>query len=286
MLATLLDQSLRFEYLCGGVTPLAQPHTTEWRTLPGLMCSQVHRGRDMIFLSDGRKLPVATGELMVMPAGVFHKIDLWTPRGMTRWAHVNYYILDRLDLFSLLDVPPVVPRRLGVRVGDAIQEWVEFVSDARPHDAVAVAAKRNEFGFRILGLLADVCRPTPRALEKRARVRELGPLIEHIHTNYAKPLDRDELAEQAHLSAAQFHRVFRETTGTTPVGYLRSVRLRHAQRLLMSTRLPIAEVGRRVGYEDPFVFSKFFKRDAGLGPREYRARTAGLGSEPSSQPDN
>jgi AraC-like DNA-binding protein len=282
VLETLLEQSLRFEYLTGDVSHIVQPHTTEWRVLTGLMCSQIHRGGGLIHLTDGSLIRARAGDLMVLPAGTPHKIDLATPAGLTRWAHVNYYILDRLDLFSLLDVPCVIPPALGPKIGDAIQEWVEFVKAPGPKDAFALAAKRNEFGFKMLGLLSGACRPKPRAFQTLARIQDLRAVLEHIHAHFAQALDRDRLAGIACLSAAQFHRVFREATGTTPVRYLRHVRLRHAQQLLISTRRPVAEIARGVGYEDAFVFSKLFRRVSGVGPREYRKRTMELGEVASA----
>ena len=69
----LLRESLRFEPMCGNVTPLRRPHSTGWRTLPGLMCAQIHRGRDVMYLENGITHSVGTGELMVLPAGVVRK---------------------------------------------------------------------------------------------------------------------------------------------------------------------------------------------------------------------
>lgn len=43
-----------------------------------------------------------------------------------------------------------------------------------------------------------------------------------------------------------------------------------ARELLLSTTLPIAEVGKAVGLADPYHFSKLFRRHVGLSPREFR----------------
>ena len=64
--------------------------------------------------------------------------------------------------------------------------------------------------------------------------------------------------------------------GCSPVRFLRNIRLRLAQQLLISTAEPVKVIAGRCGYEDVFVFSKAFKRDCGLSPSTYRLRTGEL----------
>lgn len=87
---TLLEQSLRFEYQSAGLDHLKQPYTTGWRVLPGLMLSQAHQGREIMYLPSGESIIAREGELIVLPAGVRHKVDVATPWELRRWAHVNY----------------------------------------------------------------------------------------------------------------------------------------------------------------------------------------------------
>jgi AraC-like DNA-binding protein len=273
-LDSLLRESLRFEVLSGDVTRIQRPHTTGWRTLPGLVFAQLQRGRTILRLGDGRALRVDVGEGLFVPAGVLHRSDLDTPSGTSRWVHANYFILHDLDLFSLLEVPPVIPRKLAARLGDAIEEWVE--SEARGGGAVLMSAGRNAFGFRLLALLSEVCRLRPGAERSLSGMVAIQPVIEHMNRNLGRLLDRDTLAEVAGLSRAQFHRVFMQATGCSPVQYLRSIRMRLAQQLLIATDEPIKAIARRCGSEDVFVFSKAFKRGCGLSPSDYRLSTRDL----------
>ena len=273
---TILDQSLRFEFQSGNISPLDRPHSTGWRTLPGLMCSQAHGGTETIHFQDGRSFTARPGEMIVLPAGVFHKVDVVSPKEVRRWVHVNYFVLGNLDLFLLLDIDVWVEKNLGNRVGDLIEEWVGVLAKPPRSDALWLSARRNRFGFELLELLAGVCKPKEGLGERWGRARELWPVIQHMHTHFDKPLERDSLAELACLSPAQFHHVFKQTTGSTPIDYLRSIRIRRAQQLLITTSESINEIGRKCGYEDPFVFSKAFKRECNSSPREYRLRTKEL----------
>jgi AraC-like DNA-binding protein len=53
----------------------------------------------------------------------------------------------------------------------------------------------------------------------------------------------------------------------------------HASELLATTQLPVKQIARRVGYDDPSQFSKAFKRTYGVSPSELRATTAGSAPE-------
>ncbi|HLL88337.1 MAG TPA: helix-turn-helix transcriptional regulator, partial [Tepidisphaeraceae bacterium] len=77
---------------------------------------------------------------------------------------------------------------------------------------------------------------------------------------------------------SRFTALFRAHTGTSPMGYVRKVRVDHARRLLADVDLSIKEVAARVGFDDAFHFSKVFRAVDGLAPTRYReALLAGRG---------
>jgi len=266
---TLLEQSLRFEYQSAGLAPLKRSHTTGWRVLPGLMLSQAHRGGEIMYLSSDERRVAHEGELIVLPAGVRHKVDVATPRELRRWAHINYFILGRLDLFALLTIPPVIPKKCGEAVGDVIQAWLESISHFN-RNPVELNAKRNEFGFKVLGLLAPVCLLKAGMHAIISQAHRLQTVIEYIHQHYHQPIRRNDLARIACLSAAQFHYLFKQSTGLTPMDFVRQARIRHAQELLITTGDPVKNIAGQCGYADEFSFSKTFKRCCGFSPRQYR----------------
>jgi AraC-like DNA-binding protein len=277
----LLGESLRFEYQAGGIAPLPHTHTTGWRTLPGLMLSQAYRGAERIFLENGKEALARTGELIVLPAGILHRVDVASPREVRMWVHVNYFVLDSLDLFSLFDVPVRFGRDVGMRIGASIGDWVARERGLDAASPLARAAAANEFGFGLLGLLAPSCRPKAEMEKRVAGMRRFWPVIEHMRRNFGAPLRRDALAQLAFLSPTQFHCAFKKAAGVSPIKFLENIRLRHAQRLLITTPGKVSSIARECGYEDQYVFSKFFKRACGLSPSDYRLTTADIRGVPA-----
>ncbi|WP_395362450.1 AraC family transcriptional regulator [Streptomyces sp. YH02] len=62
----------------------------------------------------------------------------------------------------------------------------------------------------------------------------------------------------------------RAATGRTPAALLREARTRESQRLLVGTDLTVRQVAARVGFDDPAYFCRFFRRETGLSPGDFR----------------
>ena len=96
----------------------------------------------------------------------------------------------------------------------------------------------------------------------------------YLQENYDKPVDFSALAESMAVSAPYLSKLFHEQTGTRPSRYLTDLRMRQAKKLLMDTCLTVREIAVRVGYPDPFHFSRSFKNAVGTSPAQYREEHA------------
>jgi transcriptional regulator GlxA family with amidase domain len=100
----------------------------------------------------------------------------------------------------------------------------------------------------------------------------LAPLLEWMLRHLAEPLDVDTLARRARMSPRTFARRFRQQTGTTPIQWLLTARVRHAQELLETGAATVDEVAAAAGFESPVTFRARFQRSVGLSPSVYRSR--------------
>ena len=100
--------------------------------------------------------------------------------------------------------------------------------------------------------------------------RHLAPALQALHRDIAAPWTVAQLAGLAGLSRSAFARHFRQLVGDTPLNYLTGWRVYRAQTLLRQSRLPLAEVAQRVGYDSDGAFQRAFKRVCGVPPGEYR----------------
>ncbi|MCW3818280.1 helix-turn-helix transcriptional regulator [Micromonospora sp. DR5-3] len=94
-----------------------------------------------------------------------------------------------------------------------------------------------------------------------------------MRDNLGQPLTIDDMARSAMFSKFHFTRVFQRVTGISPGRFLSALRLQHAQQLLVSTPLRIADISQRVGYNSVGTFSTRFSRSVGMSPTEYRLQS-------------
>ena len=100
---------------------------------------------------------------------------------------------------------------------------------------------------------------------------KVAPAMNHMMTHYAKQgLCNQDYAEMCCLSESRFSHIFKEVTGTTPKKYVEQKRVDAAKELLASSQLQIFEIATSVGYDDPYHFSRVYKKIVGVSPQLYR----------------
>ena len=108
-------------------------------------------------------------------------------------------------------------------------------------------------------------------------VASLAPLLDWMCENLHRPLLIDDLARQAATSPRTLARRFRGQTGTTPLQWLITARVRRAQELLETTLLSLDEIASAVGFGDAVTLRGRFHSIVGVTPKAYR-RSFGIAS--------
>lgn len=94
----------------------------------------------------------------------------------------------------------------------------------------------------------------------------------YIHENYYQSLTISCLAEQNHINRNRLSYVFKKHAGIGPAEYLLKYRINMAQKMLYTSEAPVQQIAQAVGIEDPFYFSRVFKKQFGIPPKEYREK--------------
>lgn len=99
----------------------------------------------------------------------------------------------------------------------------------------------------------------------------LEEVLRFIEQNYSNmQIGIDEMAEVAGLSRYYFTRNFTKHLGSPPYAWLLQVRIRKAVDLLISTSIPIKQIGDMVGIPNPAYFCNVFKKHIGVSPGTFR----------------
>ncbi len=122
------------------------------------------------------------------------------------------------------------------------------------------------------------------ALAHQGHFGRISRVLRRIHADYAQALDVPGLASEAGMSAPAFHTHFKAVTQTSPIQYIKSVRLHQARLMMIRDNLTAAAAAVRVGYESPSQFNREFKRLFGRSPgEEARSMKSALSLTPPAQ---
>lgn len=216
---------------------------------------------------------VGSGDLAWLPAHESHAYgsgeeDPWT----IVWAHfAGAEVEGWRDLLGLAGAarPPVLSLpddRLEDLAFDRVYAALEGGFAVRNLVAAAAALRHALSTGAAIGTdLRD-----PRSAEDRVAVS-----VELLRTDWLRPHRLAELATAAKVSVAHYSVLFRRQTGFSPIDFLIRLRVRHACRMLDTTLLSVREIGERIGYQDPYYFTRCFRRVMGYSPRAYRKALRG-----------
>jgi len=91
-----------------------------------------------------------------------------------------------------------------------------------------------------------------------------------IESNLSADLSLNQLADHVHLNPSYLSRLYKQMTGTGLSEHMSEVRDRKAKELLMVGHLRVHEIAASLGYNSSHAFSRFFKKQNGMTPQEYR----------------
>ena len=267
-LSALIEKTLSFEYLDGAVTPLVDSHTTGMRILPYAVCAQISEGTTRLFFDDTGEFTLPTGHGFVAPEGVRHSSTLNSHSSISRWAHFRATLLGAVDAFRFFTAPRVIPKTAAGKLGELCEAMAALSAEPRELSRIV---QRKALGFEVFALVVENSQPHPEAALLLNSIHRLFPLLQRLQAEPESPMSLGEMAREVRLSPSRFCALFRLCLGMPPGEYQRSVRLNAAKVLLLDSDKTIEQIAYQLGFEDPFHFSKSFKKNSGMNPRRYRA---------------
>ncbi|WP_448044983.1 helix-turn-helix domain-containing protein [Bradyrhizobium liaoningense] len=137
----------------------------------------------------------------------------------------------------------------------------------------------DQIGLSLLAHFAQAyggMRPRERAAGGGLALWQERRAKEIMRTRLASNLTIADVAAECKLTPSHFARSFRRSTGVAPHEFLSQLRIDEAKRLMLSTKLPLADVALICGFGDQSYFTRVFSRSVGTSPGAWRrARSEG-----------
>jgi AraC-like DNA-binding protein len=101
-----------------------------------------------------------------------------------------------------------------------------------------------------------------------SKTEKISRAVAMLNQKFTEKLDMNRIAEDVGMSASNFYKHFKETTGMSPLVYQKKVRLLEARHQMLVTGDDAASVSYRVGYESPSQFSREYSNYFGRPPKK------------------
>jgi transcriptional regulator GlxA family with amidase domain len=102
--------------------------------------------------------------------------------------------------------------------------------------------------------------------------RRIRVAVERLQANLSVRLSVADLARSVNMSRSHFGRLFKVDMSQSPSHYVRTLRMREAERMLSETFLSVKEIRAQLGDFDRSHFSREFERFFGMTPTVFKKR--------------
>ena len=193
---------------------------------------------------------------------------------------LNYYEADALEPWSYTwlgmkgELLPAFFERLGISaenpVGKFTPELYDVLAEILEDMATGVTASFAAVGRCYLFLShleKSLNRPESAQHRPSENVERATTLIdERLH----KTLSVSALADELGLDRSYLCSIFKRELGCSPQQYILKRKIEQAKYFLSSTAENVKYIALSLGYDDPFVFSRAFKKVTGVSPSHWR----------------
>ncbi|MBT3278101.1 MAG: AraC family transcriptional regulator [Phycisphaerales bacterium] len=203
----------------------------------------------------------------LVPAGVPHAYGAMPENP---WA--NYWIHfkgqqapDYLKLLSISPASPLLYMNQPEETTIAFEQIYSFLSEVHTIPNLIAASGG-------LSSLLSVMQLWQGTKEHRSRTAEeqCDNTIHFMHNNLNKTISLRKLARLAGMSTNHYGVLFKRQHQYSPKEYFNRLKIQRACQLLKLTDMRVCEIAEKLGFGDPYYFSRLFKKIIGQSPKSYR----------------
>jgi AraC-like DNA-binding protein len=152
---------------------------------------------------------------------------------------------------------------------DAVVRMLRLLDSPGDRQVLAPMIEREILWRLIAGPIGETVRQIGVADSSLTHIRQA---VRWITEHYGESILVDDVARTCGMSTSAFHRNFQAVTGFSPIQFQKHIHLQRSRLMLMTGAKDVAAVGYQVGYDSASQFSREYRRQFGLPPRQDAAR--------------
>ena len=233
---------------------------------------KINTANCLLFISKGhgylqirrRVYPITAGQCCLIPCDC--AASYWAESG-EEWDYI--WLLFEGELFD--EILRKIAFSPETPICDTTEEQAELFHKigARKYNSC------NGEYYYTLGLVVQLLSSFIVSFPSETLITEDGSMraiLSFIHSNLCRrELTVEYLARIMGVSRIALYQRFKKELDCSPSEYIQRRRIRQAQYLLSTTKLPVTQIAAAVGYDNPLYFSRAFHKITSLSPTAYRA---------------
>lgn len=241
-------------------------HAVKARKLPSYAVVLVENGQGFLETDAGGRQSVKGPALFWLFPNRLHSYGPGVEGWNERWAlFEGSFVRDFIRLRLINEQNPLTV----LRNIDSLQRLfgnihADLIEDTNLTRASAAAALHQ--------IVILAARQASHARSSPQEGSDTGEIIEALRKRAMQSLDMAAFAAEHGMSPATLRRKITAEVGLPPKGFQLRVRMDHAKELLTMTDDKIEIIASKVGFDDPFYFSRLFHERENCTPREFRVR--------------
>lgn len=212
------------------------------------------------------------GEVKLEPGDLVHRVPGRTHSTVATSRWVEVYLQFPLETYQSLEAfGPLAeaPKLWKPGVEEAtLRSWMELEEPLRRASLEGTLILLLQMQGRLLAV-GDLHRRRQGGAKSQGALDEAVALLQ---TNLGQARSIPEVARAVGMTHETFRKAFRDRFGRSPRAHQDRVRLDAAKERLLEGQMRVQEIAQTLGFANPYVFSRRFREEMGLSPREYRKR--------------
>lgn len=183
--------------------------------------------------------------------------SFWTTNEayLSKFAEISRYLSPKERVFT--------DERIHSLVGDAIMEFVENAK----FSSELLHAIFTQIIIRTIRDIAEGTKTRPRNATQAQTI--CYQLMNYIDTHVYSISKLEDIAEAMNYNYSYLSTLFKKTTGSTLLSYYHRKRLDAARQLIAEGSLKMTEIAEMLNYSSLYSFSRAFKENFGISPKQY-----------------
>lgn len=227
-------------------------------------------GKGWYFVNN-KRFEVNKDQYFILPADQPHeygadKEDPWTIYWIHfRGAFAHYYVSNSL---TPLDITPNRTSRITSRI-NMFEEIFQTLDHSYAIENIRYAMATFQHYLASLRYIQQYREAVSSSDDKDL----VNMVIHYFEENIERNLTLKGISDFVRISPSHLLTIFKQKIGYSPLNYFILLKIKKACELLDNSDMKINQISLKLGYDDPYYFSRLFSKIMGMSPKSYRLRT-------------